>query len=74
MRQLPSTARQSQIRRRLAARPGVTVAALAEEFGVSGMTVRRDLALLEAKSEVRDRKSTRLNSSHTDISRMPSSA
>ena len=25
-------------------------------------------------SEVRDRKSTRLNSSHTDISRMPSSA
>ena len=31
----------------------MTVAALAEEFGVSGMTVRRDLALLEARSEVR---------------------
>ena len=26
------------------------------------------------KEEIRDRKSTRLNSSHTDISRMPSSA
>ena len=37
------------------------------------------LATIDSKSEdgrsvVRDRKSTRLNSSHTDISRMPSSA
>ena len=31
----------------------MTVAALAREFGVSGMTVRRDLANLEARSEVR---------------------
>ena len=29
---------------------------------------------LITKGELRDRKSTRLNSSHTDISRMPSSA
>jgi DeoR/GlpR family transcriptional regulator of sugar metabolism len=53
MRRLPSSARQSQIRRSLAGRPGVTVASLAREFGVSGMTVRRDLAALEARSEVR---------------------
>ena len=33
-----------------------------------------DLAALVAGSKYRDRKSTRLNSSHTDISRMPSSA
>ena len=31
-------------------------------------------AAAETKSPVIDRKSTRLNSSHTDISRMPSSA
>ena len=31
-------------------------------------------SLPEDGQEVRDRKSTRLNSSHTDISRMPSSA
>ena len=31
-------------------------------------------AVDRAESEVEDRKSTRLNSSHTDISRMPSSA
>mgnify|MGYP003338204474 CR=1 FL=1 len=30
--------------------------------------------LSEEKKEIADRKSTRLNSSHTDISRMPSSA
>ena len=30
--------------------------------------------LLPANEEAADRKSTRLNSSHTDISRMPSSA
>ena len=53
VKHLPSSARQSQIRIRLAERPGVTVAALAREFGVSGMTVRRDLASLEARSEVR---------------------
>ena len=31
-------------------------------------------AEVTAAEELRDRKSTRLNSSHTDISRMPSSA
>ena len=31
-------------------------------------------ALKAARNKLRDRKSTRLNSSHTDISRMPSSA
>ena len=32
------------------------------------------LNMLNYKSKKKDRKSTRLNSSHTDISRMPSSA
>ena len=40
---------------------------LLQDVGVEGQT-----KMLEAK--VLDRKSTRLNSSHTDISRMPSSA
>ena len=35
---------------------------------------RRRLEELELAAKSRDRKSTRLNSSHTDISRMPSSA
>ena len=34
----------------------------------------RAVAIKEERSELVDRKSTRLNSSHTDISRMPSSA
>ncbi|MBI5693236.1 MAG: DeoR/GlpR transcriptional regulator [Verrucomicrobia bacterium] len=52
MKNLPSAARQSQIRQRLAERPGVAVAALARAFGVSEMTIRRDLAALEAKAQV----------------------
>lgn len=52
MKRLPSAARQSQIRQRLAERPGVGVADLARAFGVSGMTIRRDLAALEAKAHV----------------------
>jgi DeoR family transcriptional regulator of aga operon len=52
VKRLPSAARQSQIRQRLAERPGVGVADLARAFGVSGMTIRRDLAALEAKSHV----------------------
>ena len=32
------------------------------------------VAVLSAQGDTTDRKSTRLNSSHTDISRMPSSA
>ena len=53
MKHLPSAARQQQIRRRLAERPGVVVAALAREFGVSAMTVRRDLAVLTEQADVR---------------------
>ena len=36
--------------------------------------IAKVLSDLDAKIELKDRKSTRLNSSHTDISRMPSSA
>ena len=36
--------------------------------------IRKILELSQNKIEIIDRKSTRLNSSHTDISRMPSSA
>ena len=39
-----------------------------------GHAAGRDGATIGLSDEVRDRKSTRLNSSHTDISRMPSSA
>ena len=35
---------------------------------------RKSCCTLDAADDARDRKSTRLNSSHTDISRMPSSA
>ena len=45
---------------------GVLVAAMAVLSGCKART--------EPKSDPGDRKSTRLNSSHTDISRMPSSA
>ena len=40
----------------------------------SGVTVERKAGRLTLASGKKDRKSTRLNSSHTDISRMPSSA
>jgi DeoR family transcriptional regulator of aga operon len=52
VKQLPSAVRQTQIRQRLAERPGVAVSALAREFGVSEMTIRRDLGALEAKSHI----------------------
>lgn len=52
MKNLPSAARQARIRERFAARPGVTVAELAREFGVSEMTIRRDLASLEETSHI----------------------
>ena len=50
----------------------VSLSAITEEFleYVRGMDVARNM---EAASSL-DRKSTRLNSSHTDSSRMPSSA
>ena len=51
---------------------------LSEKLGYSRMPVREALQILEEQGLVRrlatDRKSTRLNSSHTDSSRMPSSA
>lgn len=52
MKKLPSAARQSSIRERFAERPGVSVAELAREFGVSEMTIRRDLAALEGKAHI----------------------
>ena len=45
---------------------------LAEKFVKAGHQV--SVANSRGKEAVRDRKSTRLNSSHTDSSRMPSSA
>ena len=53
MRILPSAARQTRIRERLAGNPGVSVSALAREFSVSDMTVRRDLTALAQKAHVR---------------------
>lgn len=52
MKQLPSAARQTRIRERFAERPGVSISALAREFGVSEMTIRRDLAALEDKAHI----------------------
>ncbi|HEY1107107.1 MAG TPA: DeoR/GlpR family DNA-binding transcription regulator, partial [Opitutaceae bacterium] len=52
MKNLPSAARQTRIRERLSQQPGVSIAALAEEFDVSEMTIRRDFAALEEKSHV----------------------
>ena len=43
----------------------VRITDVANELGVTKVTIRKD---------VKDRKSTRLNSSHNVISRMPSSA
>jgi DeoR/GlpR family transcriptional regulator of sugar metabolism len=52
VRKLPSTVRQTRIRERLADQPGVTINALADEFGVSEMTIRRDLNSLAALDHV----------------------
>ncbi|MGH8018339.1 MAG: DeoR/GlpR family DNA-binding transcription regulator [Opitutaceae bacterium] len=52
MKKLPSAARQASIRERLAFQPGVAIPDLAREFGVSEMTVRRDLAALEEQSHI----------------------
>lgn len=48
MKKLPSAARHTRIRERFSAQPGVSVSELAREFAVSEMTIRRDLAALEA--------------------------
>jgi DeoR/GlpR family transcriptional regulator of sugar metabolism len=52
LKNLPSAARQTKIRERFAARPGVSIAELARQFGVSEMTIRRDLAALEGRAEI----------------------
>lgn len=44
---IPSAARHLRIRERLALQPGAAIADLAQEFGVSEMTIRRDLTALE---------------------------
>ena len=49
---LPSAARQAVIRDRFAEQPGVSISHLAREFGVSEMTIRRDLDALEEKSQI----------------------
>jgi len=50
---LPSAARQASIRDRFAAQPGISISTLAQEFGVSEMTIRRDLSALEGSSDIR---------------------
>jgi DeoR/GlpR family transcriptional regulator of sugar metabolism len=50
---LPATARQARIREVLSKRETVSIAELAGMFGVSEMTVRRDLGVLEHSGEVR---------------------
>jgi len=52
VKKLHSAARQSQIRARLSEQPGVSISELAGDFGVSEMTVRRDLAALEGQAQV----------------------
>ena len=44
------------------------------KYTLTRYTCDRCKAVEDVKCAERDRKSTRLNSSHTDISRMPSSA
>ena len=43
-------------------------------FGVAALAVYGITKVFNSAKNIEDRKSTRLNSSHTDISRMPSSA
>ena len=52
MKHLPSAARQNKIRERFSEQPGIAISKLAREFGVSGMTIRRDLDALESKSDI----------------------
>ena len=49
MKNLPLAARQAQIRDHFVDHPGVSIATLARQFGVSEMTIRRDLSALEEK-------------------------
>ena len=54
---------------------------MSQQLGVSSRTIRSDIKALQeylveysCKAFISDRKSTRLNSSHIPLSRMPSSA
>ena len=53
MKHLTSAARQTKIRAQFAAPEGVSIPVLAREFGVSEMTIRRDLAALESRAQIR---------------------
>ena len=66
---------------------GASFREIGDEFDCTGSNIQRiysriqrkmkrahELAELMVEADLKDRKSTRLNSSHTDISRMPSSA
>ena len=61
------------VKRNADARPG-DVLVLGKPLGVGVMSAALKKQALGDAGYARDRKSTRLNSSHTDISRMPSSA
>ncbi len=52
VKNLPLAARQAKIRDRFVDHPGVSIAALARQFGVSEMTIRRDLSALQDKSHI----------------------
>jgi DeoR/GlpR family transcriptional regulator of sugar metabolism len=52
VKHLPSAARQTKIREQFAEQPGISISHLARTFGVSGMTIRRDLAVLEGKTQI----------------------
>lgn len=52
VKKLPSAARQALIRDRFTQQAGVSISELAQEFGLSEMTIRRDLDALEAKSQI----------------------
>ena len=52
VKNLPAAARQTKIREHFAERPGVGISDLARKFGVSEMTIRRDLSVLEHKAEI----------------------
>ena len=53
---------------------GILEAANGGKTGVIAVAAAHDQPVIEAVVEARDRKSTRLNSSHVSESRMPSSA
>jgi DeoR/GlpR family transcriptional regulator of sugar metabolism len=52
MVKMPLAARHAEIRRRFSATPSVSVADLSRQFGVSEMTIRRDLAALEGQADI----------------------